>query len=404
MSNKKITIWYLAVQNLKKKKQQALAIVAIIAIFAATIFGGGILLLSLQQGVSTTEKRLGADIIVIPKEAKETLENVLVDGCTGYFYMDRENIKEMERIDGIAEKTEQFYFASAGSACCDVPVEIIGFDPDTDFVVRPWIQKKIKTQREKVIVAGSDIFLGNKNTIRLYDHEYEVTAQMDQTGTNMDQTIFVSMDMMMDIRHNAKDLGFQFLSGEEQEIKEKLSAVLLMVEDGYDINQIAKEIKSKNKQVDVVVANEIVASVSERLTILASIYPFFLVALMSVLFLALFVIYGMVIKLRKKELSLLRMIGMKKRKIIEMLLCEVVILSIVALLIGNGIVAIALFPFEIYIGDVLGTPYIRPESVEIVKLIIANGAIVFLANIVAILITTRSVYKKEVYQNMREGA
>lgn len=404
MSNKKITIWYLAVQNLKKKKQQALAIVAIIAIFAATIFGGGILLLSLQQGVSTTEKRLGADIIVIPKEAKETLENVLVDGCTGYFYMDRENVKEMEQVDGIAEKTEQFYFASAGSACCDVPVEIIGFDPDTDFVVRPWIQKKIKTQREKVIVAGSKISLGNKNTIRLYDHEYEVTAQMDQTGTNMDQTIFVSMDMMMDIRQNAKDLGFQFLSGEEQEIKEKLSAVLLMVEDGYDINQIAKEIKSKNKQVDVVVANEIVASVSERLTILASIYPFFLVALMSVLFLALFVIYGMVIKLRKKELSLLRMIGMKKRKIIEMLLCEVVILSIVALLIGNGIVAIALFPFEIYIGDVLGTPYIRPESVEIVKLIIANGAIVFLANIVAILITTRSVYKKEVYQNMREGA
>ncbi len=58
-------------------------------------------------------------------------------------------------------------------------MQIIGFNPATDFVITPWITSQFDgTLNHGEVIAGANINVSDNNTIKLYGHEFPVAAQL----------------------------------------------------------------------------------------------------------------------------------------------------------------------------------------------------------------------------------
>ena len=67
---------------------------------------GGYLIISLQNGLEGYRARLGADIVVVPSSSQRhgTVDNVLLQGITGNYYIPQDSLKKLESIKGIEKK------------------------------------------------------------------------------------------------------------------------------------------------------------------------------------------------------------------------------------------------------------------------------------------------------------
>ena len=97
------------IKNLTRKSGRTTALVLLTALLALTVFGGSIVILSLRGGLNSLENRLGADVIVVPSTArsKTNLEQILLQGTTGYFYMDREKLDKIIATDGVESASSE---------------------------------------------------------------------------------------------------------------------------------------------------------------------------------------------------------------------------------------------------------------------------------------------------------
>ena len=117
-------------KNLRGKPLRTAVLVTLTALLALTFLAGTLTVSSLRSGLASLENRLGAEIIVVPYEAttKKSFENIVLQGSTGYFYMDKQLADKVCSAEGIGQCSSQFYLASTSAGCCSIPVQIIGFD------------------------------------------------------------------------------------------------------------------------------------------------------------------------------------------------------------------------------------------------------------------------------------
>ena len=101
---------------------------ALTALLSFTVFGALVLTQSLGRGMASLERRLGADIMVVPEEAagKSGLESIVLQGNPTYFYMEDTKLDEVRAVDGVGETTTQLYLASLAASCCSAKVQLMG--------------------------------------------------------------------------------------------------------------------------------------------------------------------------------------------------------------------------------------------------------------------------------------
>ena len=186
----------LAAKNLKGKPLRTAVLVILSALLTFTVFGGTVIVESLDTGLASLENRLGADIMVVPYEAatQKKFEDMVLQGSTGYFYMDSSKLEMIKNTEGVKRVSPQFFLASTSSSCCSVAVQIIGFEPETDFTVTPWIKKSYGKDLEKLdVVVGNDLnaFVGDE--LSFYGVKCKVAAKLDKTGTGFDTAVFTTV-------------------------------------------------------------------------------------------------------------------------------------------------------------------------------------------------------------------
>lgn len=404
MKESKLTTGKIALLNLLKHKNQTIVTMILIAIFSFAVFGGNIFIGSLENGLENARQRLGADLIVVPKGADEEISEILLQGKSEYFYMDAKIAEKMKNMEGIKNVTSQYYFASASSECCDAVVEIIGFDPESDFIIKPWIEQKIKKQvSDGEVVIGSGISLQDGHTMKLYGETYEVAAIMDKTGTGMDQSVFANTNTISMIRKSAMEKGFCFLSGDEKDMQNQVSAIMIKVEDRADAGKIARQIKKDFPDVDVMKSNSILAATSMTLKSLSGFYQIFLGLLFMMTILTLTIVFILDADKRKKEFALLRMIGMTKRSVAFMFIKESFVQGLLGSVWGILLATAIVFPFSNFISMSIGQPYVAPEGLRILHMTVMTFLLVFTSCMAAAVYAAFRVLKEDTYEIMREG-
>lgn len=181
MKRKPLTTVQLSGYNLKNNPCRTAGLVAVAVILSFTLFGGSLLSASLRNGLESLSERLGVDLAVVPVEHEDDYEGIILSGEPARFYFEKSVQERIKKLDGVAQVSSQFFITTLSAACCTVPVQVIGFDPDTDFITKPWIAKVYDSDIDDgELIIGSDILPGDDGTMKFFNNTYKVIAQLEK--------------------------------------------------------------------------------------------------------------------------------------------------------------------------------------------------------------------------------
>ncbi|MDR2845895.1 MAG: ABC transporter permease [Candidatus Methanoplasma sp.] len=398
----------LSIQNLRGKPFRTAGLVVIVAALAFTLSVGSVLVLSLENGADSVGDRLGADIMVVPRGNESKAESILIKGEPSMFYMSRDILDIVQAVPGVSQVSAQFYLTTiSDDPCCDYPVQIIAFDPETDFTIQPWIAESYKRGISKGdIIVGSAILIDESGKVKFFGDEYPVVAQLERSGTGLDASVFITMDTVPQLVAGAVRTGS--LIGKVADNIDSISTILVRVEDGHDVGEVANgifygDLYYSSPGVDVIQKSDVVSGLVDQMGSLIAYVSMFAVTIWTLSAVVLAVVFSVTAGERKKEFATFRMLGATRRKLAGIILCESVFIGLIGGIAGAVIAAIVVVPFSANIGRALDLPYVLPSSAELISVFVLALVLSLVVGVLTSLWSAVKMSRAETYVTMREG-
>ncbi|MBP5520719.1 MAG: ABC transporter permease [Treponema sp.] len=399
---KAITVKTLAFANIKKKPYRTAALTILVALAAGALFGTLFLAASIKGGLGGIKTRIGADLMIVPQGYESQAESVLLSGEPNYFYMSKEIEKKVQKIKGVGAVTSQFYLTSLSESCCDFPIQIIGFEPSTDFIVKSWSKKIVKaydSQNQKEIIFSGSNISNEKNSIKFFGTTHNVTACLAKSGTGMDNVVYVDLATLQKMFEDAVSKGFGFIS--DGDTKSKTSVIFVKLQEGAKPDSTAARIKGAIPGVQVIQSGKFISgilkSVSSFLIFLYAVS--IIVILITVLTLS--VVFALTINERLREFSILRVLGADFKKLRAIVFFEAAFLGSLGAFSGIALSALILLPFNFVISQKISMPFIMPGAVHIIFFAIITFVILVAACLFSAIFGAVKVSKHEVYEGIK---
>ena len=391
-----LSVRTLAIKNLQRSPFRTFSMAALVALCSAVLFGSFLLASSLRNGISGMKERVGADLMVVPNGYEQTLESVLLSGEPNYFYMDKDIENIVRNIDGVKDVTSQFYLTSLSESCCDFPVQIIGFDPESDFLIKPWIQK--------YNADGEDIFAGynvnvEKNTVSFFSKSHTVSARLAKSGSGMDNAVFANLDTVRKIYDDALEKGFAFIS--DGNVKEKTSAIFIRIDEKSNADTVALKIRETVDGVQVIQQGKFIQTLKDKMDsfvfFLHTICVLFLLITVAVLA----IVFSLTVFERRREFSILRVLGADRHSLSSIVMNEALFLGTIGSVCGVFVSALILLPFNFLISQKIAMPFCMPSTGTIILFAIISYALLVAACFLSAIRTAIKISKLEVYSESK---
>ena len=392
----------LGLKNIRKRPYRSFCLILAALIGSYAVFVGLTLKSSLNHGITRMQERLGADLMIVPEDSEAQARNVLLTGTPEFFYMDSSIAGKISEIGGVDSVTTQFYFTSLSSDCCSTRVQLIAFEPGTDFVITPWINEKITDDLEHgQVIIGSEVTPLSNGKVKFYGSEYAVAGKLGETATGIDSSVFMTRDTMHLILDDAKAKGYQFLTAEDD--SSLISTVLLKLNDKADVRQVEKEIYNAGSGVKILETDKLIVEVSSQLDSVGRIISLTLTVLLVFSFFTMVLFFSVIFHERKKDFAILRILGSTSKKISFLALSEGFLIGAAGGIAGMAFGILTVFPFNRYIENRLNVPYLMPSVPVVIFFGILGIVTVIVFGAVSSFLSTISLSHAETYYTMREG-
>ena len=366
--------------NLRYRMGRTVGLVILVALLAFIAYGGALVVSSLQNGLASLEARLGADIMVAPMTAKSKvdLEKVLVEGVPGSFYMDAAFLDEIAALDGVEKVSPQYYLATAKAGCCSMPVQVIGFDPDTDFTVQPWIARTYGGDlgRDDVVV-GCNITGAPGATIKLYGVECTIISKLEETGTSLDNAVYATNDTLRDLMAGSTRQGLPVLADRDPD--EVVSTILVKVANGYSVEAVTDDINLHVRGAWAERTRTMTSGVSDGVAGTSRLVGALMAAMWLLAVVLLIVVFTVVGRGRTREFAVLRVVGASRKALARVVLVESVAVSVVGALAGILLALLLTLALNPSIELLLGLPFLMPSFATLAGF----AGIVFVVTVIA---------------------
>lgn len=396
----------IALKNIKRRPVRSVFMCLIVFFLSFTAFSGGYLIISLQNGLEGYQARLGADIAVVPSAAQGhgTLDNVLLQGITGNYYIPGNSLKKLDNIEGIEKKTCQFYLTSAKASCCSSRVQIIGFDPETDFTVMPWISSSMKgNMSDGDILIGADIAYPADGSLRFYGESYHVAGQLEKTGTGLDNAVFTNRNTIKKMAETAADtLEREALGGIDPETA--ASCVLIKVKDGYDAEAVADDINIHIQKVRAASSANMIGSVADGLGNVSVFIAAVTVGVWIISVIIIAAVFILMMNERKKEFAVLRIAGASQKMIVLSIASEAALICCFGSLMGIIISFILISPLSESIRLYFSLPFLQPDAGVLLFLAFGAVTVPLIIGVVTSMLSSLRITKNETGLLLREDA
>ena len=351
----------LIAKSISSKIYRSIGLVLIDVILSYALVFVGFFSLGMEHGTRNVADRMGADIIVVPKGSGKDLESLLLTAKKNFFYMDKSVLNEIEKTKGVEKVSAQTFLMTMEASCCDQSVEIIGVDMDSDFTITPWVDKEyLKSIENGEIIVGSKVAIKENKTFKMFGKEFRVSSVLEESGSSMDETVFVSRKRMDEILSDAKKAG----QGMIKEVTDNdISAVLIKVQDGVDLQRVTAGLAGI-EGIDIVNRDTVTGKLSSGLKDMYIPCLIFSITLIIVTLSLLYIIYYITIRERKKEIEILRIIGVSRKNVKGILRKEIILISIVGSSIGTLFGTLSFFVLFAVIDNVSKVPVALPTVKE----------------------------------------
>lgn len=354
--DKRKSIISISIQNLMSRGFRTGCMLFFVFLLSFTYFSGSILMDNMEKGIKNTSERMGADLIIVPGQESENLKESLFAGepCTIYF--EREWQEKIQKVKGIKRVTSQLYLATMAASCCDAPVQLIGMNPDTDFLVEPWLKEQGVTSLKKgEVIIGNNIAADQGETIHFYDTKFKVAAKLEKTGMGYDNSAFMSFETIYELK-NSKTANENLKLNNSEDL---ISMVLADIDGDKSIGRVRAEIASKypEENISIYSASEMMDGISKEINKFTSYARITTVLLFIASTMALISLFTITINERKKEFGIMYVIGAKRTQIATIIVSEALIISILGGILGVTLGGSLIFVFQNLISINLGIPY-----------------------------------------------
>jgi len=335
------------------------ALILAFAFIAASLFSGQYLLHGASESIEIGVARMGADLIVVPERYRMEAMNIILRGEPSTFFFDASTIDRVASVEGVERVAPNLYIASLTASCCDVPVQLIAYDPERDFTLGPWLAESQKRPLEKDdIIVGSRIMGDIGTPLKFYGHSFNIAQRMEPAGMGVDCSIFMSFDDAFVMAAESPEKAVQPLLLPE----EKVSAVLVKVKDVKETEKVAASIEESVPKVRVLTPSNLLSRISGQLTSTTGFLDLaaFFATLISIPLIALVSI--MAANERRREIGVLRALGATRGIIFRLILGESVIIAGIGAVIGVVTSWGVLILFQDYISMMVQIPLIMPRT------------------------------------------
>ncbi len=400
-----MTLIGLAIQNLLRKPFRTYALALAVAIAGGAVFSTATVMWGVERSLDLGFSKFGADLLVVPKGALVGMKTALLTGEPSTFYMDESLADRLRAIKGVHKVTPQLFLTTAeGSHCIIGNAFLVGFDPNHDFTVMPWLTQKRSREfklNDAIVGANNPYQLGE--SVYFYGQYFTVYGKLDRTGIGLyDNAIFIRIGKAYQLAESAKQfsdvapLGFK---------PGQISALLVQLERTAPINVVRFSI-SRHPEVKVVSAGNIVTSVRQNLAALFTGTIFLSAVLIIANVLMISAIFSTLINERKKELGLLRAIGAKKGNIFQLVILEAGLLTAVGGILGVVFGAMLMRVYRRTIGfhlESLNIPFLWPAWSDILWLALSTIVLSLMVGILGALYPALMASQADPYDAIRAG-
>ena len=394
----------LAVKNLLGRPGRTAALFFLVLLLSLTLCGGGLVLSSLRTGLGSLENRLGADVIVMPAKAalKTDLDTLFLQGTIGPYYMSMSTVDKIAKTEGIDRLSTQIFLSSMRASCCSIPIQVIGFDPESDFTVSSWLKEsRQESLDDGRLLVGSRVNANPGESIKLYNISCPVAGQLQSTATGLDTAVSCTLPTLRTLMTAAEDLGgYSSISGDPSET---VSAVYIKVKEGVDPKDVADSINVHVRKVKAVQTRSVITTVADSLSGLEGILTLLIIAAAVLVWLVLFAAFTLMTGERKKEFATLRLCGLSRGRLAGLVFREAAIVSLLGSAAGVGLSLLLVHAFSGALGNALGLPFLLPSAGTAAALALAAFLGCLLAGPLAAAVSARKLSRADTGLILREG-
>ena len=348
----------LAWNNIARRRSQSALTVIITAL---TVFVFVLVLgvfVSTTQGLEKSQERLGADAVILPSSASIGGYELLFTSQPENVYMPASMLEWVRSLDGVVQATPQFYSQTINGDCCSLGAEmrVVGIDQDSDFLLDPILKyKEYDELADDQMVLGGDFFNYLGKSMVVLDRKFTVAGELYRTGTGMDNTIFMNMDVARAITKSSEALELP----EGVDIDNSISAIMVKLDDSVNPRSFSVSVTSnQDHKARCVLASSTIASLQDQLNAVTKILLLLWAASLVIAIMALIGRFNALAKDRKKEIGLMRAIGIQKGQVFGSIIGEAEIMALIGGVIGSVAACVLLG----YVGGVFQEVFYLPTS------------------------------------------
>ena len=332
--------------NIARRRTQSTLTVTITALTVLVFVMVMGIFQTVNQGLALSRERLGADAILMPKYSAAKGDDLLFTAIPENIYMPIEVVEQAKSLKGVAAMSPQFYCQTLALGCCDPGEEarIIGYDPETDFILKPYLDDEHKNgiNQEQVIVGNAyeDEDLVGMNYMIL-GRVFKVVSVLQPTGTGMDSTFFMDWRTAQDMCLESEVLRENWTKKDPHDY---ISVIMIKFEEGTDPDAFIRQVEDSGMECKVLLTGDTISDLQSQLEVTMKVMFALWAASLLIAVLSLIGRFNALAKERKKEIGLLRAIGLKKGQVFSLIIGETCTMALMGGVLGSGIALICMDP------------------------------------------------------------
>jgi len=344
-----LTLTPFAIKNIKRKPLRTGILMFAIALLASALVFSLSFVQRVNGSIKKSSERLGADVLVVPTNARGAAEEILLENRIKTFYMKRSILDRVRKLPGVEAATEQVYLVTVAGICCSVPESmVIAFNQDTDFIIKPWLKEKLNRRLGKgEAVAGAESAFNIKLGLvemdsMLFGNVFRLVGAMERTGTGLDTAVLIGMDSLPAIVASGKMKNLH---------PDDISVIFVKVKPGIDPARVAAAVEDNIIEADAMARKDIGKNIIATLKDMSRIFTMTIVLASVMAFFLVWAIFTAIANERAKEVGIMRALGAKERHIFRIFLVEVLVIgiagSVIGIAAGTGLSALVAKTFSI---------------------------------------------------------
>jgi putative ABC transport system permease protein len=401
----------LALQNLGRRKARSLLLVAAVALGSGVVFTGAVLMRSIDRSMAVGFARLGADLMVVPEGALTNITAALLvveptELALDADLLDKAGLASLGRI--AAQKIVRVEHSGIGSH--HESADLIGFQPERDFTVQPWLAEKLNRPLQKgdvILGAAREGALGGE--LLIFGRPHAIYGRLGRTGVGThERGVFMSFATFEALAEAIGGHGGQTGSGPPAVLAPgKVTGFLAELAPGATPLQARFALLSSVKGVKVVTGDTTLSGIRQGLAALLDGILALMVLMFASTALMVSVLFSAIVGERQGELGLLKAIGARRGQVLGVMVAEAVVATGIGGLAGVALGVLAMRLFErslVHHLEQLGVPFLWLDTPLIAAFAAAALGLACIVGALAVLYPAWVASRRDAYDLVRGGA